>query len=93
MKIQGWHLLQLIHMVKGPCIHFMGANSKFKLDERRYKPHKNSEILHVTGMYIEVVEEASKHANYFHLNPGTIAIILWSGSHLKKFLKELIYYF
>ncbi|MCE7697816.1 MAG: PfkB family carbohydrate kinase [Methanobacterium paludis] len=33
---------------------------------------KSSKLLHITGMYKEVVEEASKHANLLSLNPGTL---------------------
>lgn len=51
---------------------FMGANSKFKLEKDDIKSIKSSEILHITGMYVEVVEEASKHANLLSLNPGTL---------------------
>ncbi len=50
---------------------FMGANSKFKLEKEDIKLIKSSEILHITGMYVEVVEEASKHANILSFNPGT----------------------
>jgi sugar/nucleoside kinase (ribokinase family) len=51
---------------------FMGANSKFKLEKKDIHLIKQSEILHITGMYIEVVEEASKHAKILSLNPGTL---------------------
>ena len=51
---------------------FMGANSKFKLEKEDINSIKSSEILHITGMYVEVVEEASKHANLLSLNPGTL---------------------
>ncbi len=49
---------------------FMGANSKFHLEQEDVNQIKASQILHVTGMYIEVVEEASKHANTLSFNPG-----------------------
>jgi sugar/nucleoside kinase (ribokinase family) len=51
---------------------FMGANSKFELDREDIKLIKNSKILHVTGMYIEVVEEAAEHAKILSLNPGSL---------------------
>ena len=51
---------------------FMGANSKFKLEKQDIKLIEQSEILHVTGMYIEVVEEASKYAKTLSLNPGSL---------------------
>lgn len=51
---------------------FMGANSRFKLENDDINLIKNSEILHITGMYIEVVEQASKHANILSFNPGNI---------------------
>ena len=51
---------------------FMGANSKLKLEKEDIIQIKRSEILHITGMYIEVVEEASKYANILSLNPGAL---------------------
>lgn len=51
---------------------YMGANSKFELLKPDIHLIKNSEILHLTGMYIEVVEEASKHANILSFNPGAL---------------------
>lgn len=51
---------------------YMGANSKFELLKPDIRLIKNSEILHLTGMYIEVVEEASKHANILSFNPGAL---------------------
>ena len=66
---------------------FMGANSKFKLDENDINHIKNSEILHITGMYIEVVEEASKHANLLSLNPGTL-LSSYGLESLEKILKR-----
>jgi sugar/nucleoside kinase (ribokinase family) len=51
---------------------FMGANSKFQLERDDINLIRNSEMLHITGMYIEVVEEASKYANILSLNPGTL---------------------
>ena len=51
---------------------FMGANSKFYLEKEDIEYIKSSKLLHITGMYKEVVEEASKHANLLSLNPGTL---------------------
>jgi sugar/nucleoside kinase (ribokinase family) len=51
---------------------YMGANSKFRLEKEDIAYIKHSEILHVTGMYIEVVKEASKHANILSFNPGAL---------------------
>jgi ribokinase len=51
---------------------YMGANSKFELLKPDIHLIKNSELLHLTGMYIEVVEEASKHANILSFNPGAL---------------------
>jgi sugar/nucleoside kinase (ribokinase family) len=66
---------------------FMGANSKFKLEKDDIDHIRRSEILHVTGMYIEVVEEASKHANILSLNPGTI-LSAYGLKALEKILKR-----
>jgi len=51
---------------------YMGANSKFELLKPDIEHIENSEILHLTGMYIEVVKEASKHANILSFNPGAL---------------------
>ncbi len=51
---------------------FMGANAEFKLLKEDIDFIKSSKILHITGMYKEVVEEASKYANFLSLNPGTL---------------------
>lgn len=51
---------------------FMGANAEFQLLKEDIDYIKSSKILHITGMYKEVVEEASKHANFLSLNPGTL---------------------
>ncbi|AEG18711.1 carbohydrate kinase family protein [Methanobacterium paludis] len=51
---------------------FMGANAKFYLEKEDIEYIKSSKLLHITGMYKEVVEEASKHANLLSLNPGTL---------------------
>ena len=87
MKIQGWHLLPLNQHGERSMYNFMGANSKFKLDENDINHIKNSEILHITGMYIEVVEEASKHANLLSLNPGTL-LSSYGLESLEKILKR-----
>ena len=50
----------------------MGANAQFKLDKDDKKYIKSSSILHITGMYQEVVEKASKYAKFLSLNPGTV---------------------
>jgi len=51
---------------------FMGSNSNFKFEKEDISLIKHSEILHITGMYIEVVEEASKHAKLLSFSPGNI---------------------
>ena len=50
----------------------MGANAQFKLEKEDKKYIKSSSILHITGMYHEVVEKASKYAKFLSLNPGTV---------------------
>ncbi len=50
----------------------MGANAQFELEKDDKKYIKSSSILHITGMYREVVEEASKYAKFLSLNPGTV---------------------
>ncbi|MDP3066313.1 MAG: carbohydrate kinase family protein [Methanobacteriaceae archaeon] len=50
----------------------MGANIHFKLLKEDITYIKNSKILHMTGMYVEVVEEASQHAKLLSFNPGML---------------------
>ena len=50
----------------------MGSNAQFKLEKDDKKYIKSSSILHITGMYQEVVEKASKYAKFLSLNPGTV---------------------
>ena len=66
---------------------FTGANSKFKLVNEDIRRIKSSEILHVTGMYIEVVIEASKHANILSFNPGAL-LSSYGLDALEKILKK-----
>jgi ribokinase len=51
---------------------YMGANASFKLENDDVKYIQASPWLHLTGMYIEVIEEASRHARKLSFNPGTI---------------------
>jgi len=51
---------------------FTGANADFKLEKEDIKLIKNSNLLHITGMYLEVVEEASKHTEKLSFNPGPV---------------------
>ena len=64
---------------------FMGANSKFNLEKDDINYIKHSEILHITGMYTEVVEAASKYANILSLNPGALL-----SSYGMEFLEKII---
>jgi len=66
---------------------FMGANSKFKLENEDIAHIKRSEILHITGMYIEVVEEASRYANILSFNPGAL-LSSYGLDNLEKILKR-----
>jgi sugar/nucleoside kinase (ribokinase family) len=65
----------------------MGANAQFKLERSDIKYIKNAQILHLTGMYLEVVEEASKHAHYLSLSPGT-SLASYGMDCLNKILKR-----
>ncbi len=66
---------------------FMGSNSKFNLEREDITLIKHSEILHITGMYIEVVEEASKHAKLLSFNPGNL-LSSYGLDALDKILKR-----
>lgn len=51
---------------------YTGVNADFKLEKGDIGLIKNSDILHVTGMYWEVAEEASKHSKKLSFNPGPV---------------------
>jgi sugar/nucleoside kinase (ribokinase family) len=65
----------------------MGANAQFNLEKEDVEYIKNSKLLHITGMYKEVVEEASKHAHLLSLNPGT-ALSSYGIEDLEKVIKR-----
>ena len=65
----------------------MGANAYFKLLKEDIDYIKSSKILHITGMYKEVVEEAAKHANFLSFNPGA-ALSAFGLDDLKKIIKK-----
>ncbi len=65
----------------------MGANASFELEKNDFEHIKSSKILHITGMYREVVEKASKHANFLSLNPGTL-LSSYGFEALKKTIKR-----
>jgi ribokinase len=50
----------------------MGANAHFKLQEEDRVYIEDAKVLHLTGMYWEVVEEASQHAEMLSFNPGML---------------------
>ena len=64
---------------------YMGANADFNLEKADITYIKSLDILHITGMYYEVVDEASKHAKMVSFNPGS----LLSSFGLKK-LNQII---
>jgi len=64
---------------------YMGANADFNLEKEDINYIKSLDLLHITGMYYEVVEEASKHAQLISFSPGS----LLSSFGLKK-LKQII---
>ena len=66
---------------------FMGSNSKFNLERDDITLIKHSEILRITGMYIEVVEEASKYAKLLSFNPGNL-LSSYGLDALDKILKR-----
>ncbi|WP_431063846.1 carbohydrate kinase family protein [Methanobacterium sp.] len=66
---------------------FIGANQKFQLEKEDIDYIKESKLLHVTQMYQNVVERASKHANCLSFSPGPILSSF--GLHkLEKILKR-----
>jgi ribokinase len=68
----GMAFIAVDHLGERSIYTYMGANSKFELLKPDIDLIKNSEVLHLTGMYIELVEEASNHANMLSFNPGAL---------------------
>ena len=68
----GMAFIAVDHLGERSIYTYMGANSKFELLKPDIELIESSEILHLTGMYIEVVEEASNHANILSFNPGAL---------------------
>lgn len=66
---------------------FIGANQKFKLEKEDINYIKGSKILHITQMYQNVVEKASKHANCLSFNPGHI-LSSFGVNKLEKIIKR-----
>lgn len=66
---------------------FMGANAEFRLLKEDIDYIKSSKVLHITGMYKEVFEEASKYAGFLSLNPGTL-LSAYGLEELRKPIKR-----
>ncbi len=66
---------------------FMGANAKFELLKEDIDYIKSSKILHITGMYKEVVEEASRYARFLSFSPGT-ALSMYGTENLHKSIER-----
>lgn len=65
----------------------MGANAHFKLEKEDKEYIDSSRILHITGMYKEIVEEASKHAQFLSFNPGA-ALASFGMEDLNEIIKR-----
>lgn len=65
----------------------MGANAYFKLEKEDIDYIKSSRMLHITGMYREVAEEASKHAQFLSFNPGA-ALSAFGIEELMELIKR-----
>ncbi len=66
---------------------YMGVNSKFKFEKEDIKFIKNNNLLHLTGMYWEIAEEASKYSKRLSFNPGPILSSM-GLEKLKKIIKK-----
>lgn len=66
---------------------YIGANSNFKFEKEDIKVIKNTNLLHLTGMYWEVAEEASKYSKKLSFNPGP-ALCSMGLDKLKKIIKK-----
>lgn len=51
---------------------FIGANANSKVEKGDLELIKNSNLLHMTGMYWEVALESSKHSKHLSFNPGSV---------------------
>ena len=65
----------------------MGANAYFKLEKEDLDYIKSTKMLHITGMYKEVVEEAAKHARFMSFNPGA-ALSAYGVVELMEIIKR-----
>lgn len=75
MAIEGNTGMAFITITKGAeksIYSYSGANACFELEKSDIEFIKNSKILHLTGMYWEVAEKASKHAKKLSFNPGPV---------------------
>ncbi|NYB51903.1 MAG: carbohydrate kinase family protein [Methanobacteriaceae archaeon] len=66
---------------------YIGVNSRFKLEKEDINLIKHSNLLHVTGMYWEVAEKASRYSNRLSFNPGP-ALCSIGIDKLKKTIKK-----
>lgn len=66
---------------------FIGANEKFSLKKEDIEYIRASKILHITQMYKNVVNKASKHANFLSFNPGAI-LSSFGYSKLEKIIRR-----
>jgi ribokinase len=66
---------------------FIGANEKFSLKKEDINYIKASQLLHITQMYKNVVNKASKHANFLSFNPGAI-LSSFGYSKLEKIIRR-----
>ena len=90
LKIQdstGMTFISVDHKGERSIYTSMGANAQFKLEKEDVRYIKRTKLLHVTGMYIEVVEEASQHASILSFNPGTV-LSSYGIDELKKIIKR-----
>ncbi|MGC9516628.1 MAG: carbohydrate kinase family protein [Methanomicrobiales archaeon] len=71
---------------------FMGANKDLKLNKDDLKYIKNSKLLHISGTYREVADEASKHANTLSFNPGTL-LAYYGLENLSQIIKRAKFLF
>ncbi|MEN6329540.1 MAG: carbohydrate kinase family protein [Methanobacteriaceae archaeon] len=65
----------------------MGANAHFELLEGDKTYIEDAKVLHLTGMYLEVVEEASQHAETLSFNPGML-LSSFGLSKLRNTIKQ-----
>jgi sugar/nucleoside kinase (ribokinase family) len=83
----GMAFIAIDHNAEKSVYSYIGVNSKFKFEKEDIELIKNSNLLHLTGMYWEVAVEASKYFKSLSFNPGPALSSMGMGK-IKNVLKK-----